>query len=226
MVEETVDVDLRLPGLVEVSRMLVVGLVGLQGGIGLTGIDPALSVHDPGLPEQGTREELQIEAGLADERIGNGLVQVQGHFDVVAHGPGGHRIGDVHVRIDHRIKAGQVARGVRIGQGGGDDIVADLAADLPGHGLPLAGRRLEPEVTVGSDPLAVHQDAHTALMPFGIEVIEGHHIDTLVAEIPFRDHLELLGLLAASCRDESDQTDRAKTPETTHDWLQFFQSYG
>ena len=226
MVEETVDVDLRLPGLVEVSRMFVVGLVGLQGGIGLTGIDPALSVHDPGLPEQGTREKLQIEAGLADERIGNGLVQVQGHFDVVAHGPGGHRIGDVHVRIDHRVEAGQVAGGVRIGQGGGDDIVADLAADLPGHGLPLAGRRLESEVTVGSDPLAVHQDAHTALMPFGIEVIEGHHIDTLVAEIPFRDHLELLGPLAASCHDESDQTGRAKTPETTHDWLQFFQSYG
>ena len=116
--------------------------------------------------------------------------------------------------------------GVRIGQGGGDDIVPDLAADLPGHGLPLAGRRLEPEVTVGSDPLAVHQDAHTALMPFGIEVIEGHHIHTLVSEIPLRDHLELLGLLAASCHDENGQTGRAKTPETTHDWLQFFQSYG
>ena len=53
--------------------------------------------------------------------------------------------------------------------------------------------RLEPEISVGSNPVSVHQDADSTLMSFRIEVIESHHIDSLVAEIPFRDHLEVLG---------------------------------
>lgn len=45
--------------------------------------DAALTVHNPGLAEEGTREEFKVEAHFSDEFLGNGAVKIYGHLYVL-----------------------------------------------------------------------------------------------------------------------------------------------
>lgn len=59
----------------------------------------------------------------------------------------------------------------------------NLAAQLLGHGLPLAWRGLEPDVAVGGNADSVHDDTHTALVSLGIEVAERHDVGATCGKV-------------------------------------------
>ena len=61
----------------------------------------------------------------------------------------------------------------------------------------------------------VHDDADTALMSLRIEIVEGHHIDALVAEITFRNNPEILGRQDTR-RQQDSQRGRTEILEKTH----------
>ena len=111
---------------------------------------------------------------------------------MVTHGAGRNCVFEYDVRVDHRVEAGEMAGRVRIGQLCADIIGPHLAGNLARHRLPLAGGRLEAEVSVRGHSVSVHYYANPALMPFRIEIIEGHHIYSLIAEIPAFPNDEIL----------------------------------
>ena len=92
-----------------VSCMQIVGLGCHQGGVGLLREDAALTVHNPGLAEEGTREEFKVEAHFSDEFLGNGAVQVYGHLYVFTFAFHLYRIYKVEIRVNHRVESGEVA---------------------------------------------------------------------------------------------------------------------
>ena len=71
--------------------------------------DAALTVHNPGLAEEGTREEFKVEAHFSDEFLGNGAVQVYGHLYVFTFAFHLYRIYKVEIRVNHRVESGEVA---------------------------------------------------------------------------------------------------------------------
>ena len=84
--------------------------------------------------------------------------------------------------------------GVGVAQRRDDAAALHLAVELLGHGLPLAGGRLETDVTVARHAPAVHQDGDAALMPLGIEVVECHDVHAFAVEITGSVESEILGL--------------------------------
>jgi hypothetical protein len=49
--------------------------------------------------------------------------------------------------------------------------------------LPLAGRRLKPDIAIGSHPLTVLDYAYAALVPLGIKIMRKHYVNALVLEV-------------------------------------------
>ena len=96
-------------GVMVVSCMQIVGLGCHQGGVGLLREDAALTVHNPGLAEEGTREEFKVEAHFSDEFLGNGAVKVYGHLYVFTFAFHVYRIYKVEVRVNHRVESGEMA---------------------------------------------------------------------------------------------------------------------
>ena len=99
----------------------------------------------------------------------------------------------LQVGVDCRVETGEVAGGVGVAETCGDGLLAYVASELTGDGLPLPGGGLQAQVAVGGDAYTVHEQADSTLMPFGINVVEGHHVNAVVAEIPFFAKRKLLG---------------------------------
>jgi len=89
------------------------------------------------------------------------------------------RMVEVEIRVDCRIEVSAVQLRIRPAQSGGDGLRLPIRAPLVelGHGLPLPWSRFEPEVAVGGSTDTVLNDAHPALVPFGVEVAEDHHVE-------------------------------------------------
>ena len=182
----------RLLAVMVVSCMQMVGLGCHQGGVGLLREDSALTVHNPRLAEEGTWEEFEVEAHFPDEFLGNGAVQVYGHFDVLTFAFHFYRIYKVEVRVNHRIESGEVAWRVGIAERGGDAVVAELPVELFRHRLPLSGGGFQSDVSIRCHAVSVHDDTYSSLVSFGIDVIKNHDVDSLVLEITGGCQLEVL----------------------------------
>ena len=48
------------------------------------------------------------------------------------------------------------------------------------HRLPLAGSRIKPDI---GNPFPMHQQSHTSLMTFRIDILESHYVDSPVYEV-------------------------------------------
>ena len=176
----------------EVAVMKLVGLRLQQRTVRLSRIDARLTIHQPGFAEKVARIELKVEAHLAQQEIGYGFIQVDGHKYAVALRFYTYLIYYLIVGIDHRVKACEMARGIRITECGDDGIAINLTFQLLRHGLPLTGRRLHTEITVRRHAAISHQHADTTLMTFRIEVTESHHVDTTSGEVSTAIQLEVL----------------------------------
>ena len=88
--------------------MQIVGLGCHQGGVGLLREDAALTVHNPGLAEEGTWEEFEVEAYFPDEFLGDGAIQVYGHLYVFTFAFHFHGIGKLEIGVNHRVESGEM----------------------------------------------------------------------------------------------------------------------
>ena len=168
----------RLTGLMEVAAVQLIGLRPHQRTVRLTGIDARLAVHHPGLTEQAAGIKFEVEAHLAQKEVGHGLIQIDSHKDAITLRFHTYLIYNLIVRIDHRIEARQVARGVGKAERRHNGTALYLALQLFGHGLPLTGRRLHTDITVTGHTVTVDQDTPPTLMPLRIDVAERHHVGT------------------------------------------------
>ena len=139
-------------------------------------IDTSLTVHQPGLAKELAGEELQVEACLFKQEVGHGLVEVDGNKDTLTLWLYRDGVVDMPLWIYHRIETRQVARGIGIAKCGDNLSAFNAAAQLLRHGLPLTGRRLQPDVAIGGNTMSIHNHADTALMSFWVEVTECHHV--------------------------------------------------
>ena len=156
-----------------------------QGAVGLARKNTGLIVHDPGLPEQRAGKQLQIEADHVPQLLRQRRIQIHRHQRGGAFAAHRDSIGKRGIRIEHGIDAPQAVLFIRIAELCDDGIAVPVkgAAQLPGDGLPLAGGRLKTKIPAGGHAPPVHEDAYTGLVPLGINIIKGHDVDTLVAEI-------------------------------------------
>ena len=194
LADEVLDVGRRRVRGLEIAHTLVdIALLRQHRSVRLLRVDALPVVHDPGFPEEVAGEELEVETGAADEGVGDGRLQVHRHQESLAGRLQRHGILELHVRVNHRVEACLMAAGIREAQGGPDAPALDLAVELSGDRLPLAGRGLEADVAVAGDAVAVHQDRDAALVPFGIEITEGHHVHAVPVEIAGVIEAEILG---------------------------------
>src|SRR5690606_4032691 len=100
-----------------------------------------------------------------------------------------HDIAEVEIRIHDRVEALAVLLLFRIMHPDADRLccTVDLARSHDGCWLPLTGRWLEAQVTVGGDTQAVLNDADAALVALRIIIVSEHHVEP--------GHLEILQLV-------------------------------
>jgi hypothetical protein len=91
----------------------------------------------------------------------------------------------IQVRIIDRIEASPISAWIWIGEPGSYfvSIFANCAFVLLWHWLPLSGGWVKSQVPISRYSNAVLNDADTCLMPFGIDVLEGHYIEPGQLEI-------------------------------------------
>ena len=159
---------------------------GSHRTVGLPWKQSRLPVQYPGFSEQSAGKQLQVEAQLSLERLRHCLVQFHIDDNRVSFAPHCHPVIQLHIRIDHRVQAAQVLLFVGIAElcHDGVGLRVQPAGKLLRHRLPLAGRGLKAHIPAGGDAPSVHQDTDAGLVPLGIDVVKGHHVDAFVAKIP------------------------------------------
>ena len=199
--DQMLDVGVLGPGRLEVADAPVnVTLLRDDRGIGLLGINALLVVHYPRLAEKVAGEKLDIEAGATQQLRRHRLVEVYCHQETFALRLQRHGIGNIVVRVDHGIEAGEMAAGVREAESRNDTLTLHPAPKLFRNRLPLARGGVEADVTVAGDAMAVHQDGDAPLMPLGIEVVERHDVHSVLVEVAGRVDVEVLG--SQACRQQ------------------------
>ena len=158
----------------------------------LAGKDSGAVTEVPALAEKIGRIELEVEADATNPLSGNRRVKIDDdayHVSLATHAD---VVRQIERRIGDRIEPVTILARVRVRERRHDLVVLpiDDAASLDRNGLPLAGRRLEANVSVTSNTNAMLDDAHTALMSFRVDVLKGHDVRARAPEVPGRRETE------------------------------------
>jgi hypothetical protein len=113
-------------------------------------------------------------------------------------------VAEFKVGIPDGVKTSHFFGGIGEGERGGNDLAFHIhhPVALNGHGRPLSGGCFKPYISVGGNAGTMHDEAYTALVPVGVNILEGHYIYSSVFKIfQFIEHEPLIVFITATRKD-------------------------
>lgn len=135
-------------------------------------------VHDPWLTKKGGWLKLEVEAELPCKCGRHRTIDTYRHIKTIIHTTDTDSIAKLEIRIEHRIETGSMTGCVGIGHthGYGIGFTIDLPSEYLWKPLPLSLGGLEPHIATGGNTNTLLHKGKSALMTFGINVIENHSL--------------------------------------------------
>ena len=158
------------------------------GSIRLARKNTLFFIHYPRFPKQRPRKQFHIETDFSNELFRNRAIEIHIHQYTVFFSLDRNLIRKLKIRINHRIKSFQMTIHIRITQFCGYGVLFSikLSFTLFGNRLPLTRCLFKTDVPVCCHSVSMHDNAHTRLMTYRINIVKGHDIHALVLKIAGR----------------------------------------